>query len=105
MTKPQLTVVPPTEPVEDENEKTTEQTSSEITLSKAVESTIVFVHELAKRYSMKQDTVLEILKLQLQLFHMQEEKQMRMNLQQGQAMVDAIAAEQAARREPDEEIG
>lgn len=77
----------------------------QITLSKAVENTVAFVQGLGKKYSMKHETVLAILQLELQLFHMAEQKQMMGSMSNGQALVDAVAAEQEAkRREADEVI-
>lgn len=76
-----------------------------LTLSKAVEDTVVFVAHLAKKYSMKQETVYNILQLELQLFHMAEQQKMMGTMSNGQALVDAVAAEQEAkRREADEVI-
>lgn len=76
-----------------------------LTLSKAVEDTVVFVSFLAKKYSMKQETVLGILQLELQLFHMAEQQKMMGGMSNGQALVDAVGEEQAAkRREADEVI-
>src|SRR5574343_1675617 len=70
----------------------------QITLSKAVENTVAFVQGLGKKYSMKHETVLAILQLELQLFHMAEQKQMMGSMSNGQALVDAVAAEQEAKR-------
>lgn len=76
-----------------------------LSLSKAVEGTVVFIAHLAKKYSMKQETVLGILQLELQLFHMAEQQKMMGTMSNGQALVDAIGEEQAAkRREADEVI-
>lgn len=77
----------------------------ELTLSKVVENTVAFVKGLSKKYSMKDETVLSILQLELQLFHMAEQKAMMGSMSNGQDLVDAVAAEQEAkRREADEVI-
>jgi hypothetical protein len=81
------------------------ETKEQITLSQAIENTVAYIAALAKKYSMKQDTVLAVLTLEIQLMNMAEQKAVMGGMKDGQALVDAIGEEQAAkRREADEVI-
>ena len=100
-----LHVVPPVDTdavVEAENEDEEDlSTPRPMTLLEATEALAVQIRGICQRTKLSENTVLSLFSFQFS--QIEKERQQRMMEQsQGQAAVDAIAAEQAAQEEPDE---